>query len=250
VDSGRTAPVAPATFAARPGPVAQPATAHGDNPFDEVERLARAPKPVVKPTPAPGELAEGRIPGRQSRGTASRSASASAAAVPCTLDGITRLAPEQLADFLADSAVTADGCLSGLIWTWDARLAPVMSDAHVQAVGRRVSSLAAGHDGRNSTHLLEMLTYLHAVVYHDFSRPEIDITDVPTTEILRRSISDFGTAARTFQVTRTNAETLREALYTGSAPGLRHSQLGLIRKVLATKATGRSVAGHGRDARH
>ncbi|WP_405594979.1 collagenase [Streptomyces sp. NBC_01410] len=227
---------APATFAARPGPVATPATTAADNPFDEVEHLAKAPKPAFEPASAPGGLAEGRTPGRQSTGKskASSSAPVSAAGVPCTLEGITRLAPEQLADFLADPAVTADGCLRDLIWTWDARLTPVMSDAHVQAVGRRISSLAAAHDGRNSTHLLEMFTYLHAVVYHDFSRPEIDITDVPTTEILRRAIYDFGTAARTFQVTRTNAESLREALYTGSAPGLRHSQLGLIRKVLAT----------------
>lgn len=211
---------APATFAARPGPVATPATTAADNPFDEVEHLAKAPKPAFEPASAPGGLAEGRTPGRQSTGKskASSSAPVSAAGVPCTLEGITRLAPEQLADFLADPAVTADGCLRDLIWTWDARLTPVMSDAHVQAVGRRISSLAAAHDGRNSTHLLEMFTYLHAVVYHDFSRPEIDITDVPTTEILRRAIYDFGTAARTFQVTRTNAESLREALYTGSAP--------------------------------
>ncbi|WP_328392556.1 collagenase [Streptomyces sp. NBC_00390] len=217
---------APVTFAA-PG---------GDNPFDKVERLARAPKPSAQPAPAPGELAQGRIPGRQSlaKGSTSPGTQSAAAGVPCSLDGITRLAPAQLADFLADPAVTADGCLSGLIWSWDARLAPVMSDTHVQAVGRRISSLAAHHDGRNGTHLLEMFTYLHAVAYHDFSRPEIDITDAPTTEVLRRAVNDFGTASRTFQVTRTNAETLREALYTGSAPGLRHSQLGLIRKVLAT----------------
>ncbi|HET6353641.1 collagenase [Streptomyces sp.] len=236
VDREPTASKAPATFAARPGPVATSATAGSDNPFDEVEHLAKAPKPALKPASAPGGLAQGRTPGRQSPGKSKTSSSGpvSAAGVPCTLDGITRLAPEQLADFLADPAVTADGCLRDLIWTWDARLTPVMSDAHVQAVGRRISSLAAAHDGRNGTHLLEMFTYLHAVVYHDFSRPEIDITDVPTTEVLRRAIYDFGTAARTFQVTRTNAESLREALYTGSAPGLRHSQLGLIRKVLAT----------------
>ncbi|TQK42727.1 microbial collagenase [Streptomyces sp. SLBN-118] len=237
VDRESAALKAPATFAARPGPAAKPASAPGGNPFDEVEHLAKAPKPAAEPASAPGGLAQGgRTPGRQGPGKsrASSIARVSAAGVPCTLDGITRLTPEQFADFLADPAVTADGCLRGLIWTWDARLVPVMSDAHVQAVGRRISSLAAAHNGRNGTHLLEMFTYLHAVVYHDFSRPEIDITDAPTTEILRRAIYDFGTAARTFQVTQTNAETLREALYTGSAPGLRHSQLGLIRKVLAT----------------
>ncbi|MFF3327003.1 collagenase [Streptomyces sp. NPDC002889] len=230
----RTALAAPATFAARPGPAAQ--TAHDDNPFDEVDRLARAPRRTGEPASAPGGLAEGRVPGRQGPGKSdpAHNAAPRAAGVPCTLDGVTSLAPEQLVDFLADPAVTADGCLSGLIWAWDARLVPIMSDAHVQAVGRRISALAARHDGRNGSHLLEMFTYLHAVAYHDFSHPEIDITDAPTTETLRRAINDFGTAARTFQVTRTNAETLREALYAGSAPGLRHSQLGLIRKVLAT----------------
>ncbi|MCX4820416.1 collagenase [Streptomyces sp. NBC_01142] len=226
-----------ATVAARPGPASAAAVApHGDNPHDEVERLARAPRPTVEPVPAPGELTQGRIPGRQGprKAAARATATLGAARVPCTLDGVTGLGPEQFADFLADPAVTADGCLSGLIWTWDARLVPIMSDAHVQAVSRRISSLAAAHDGRNSTHLLEMFTYLHAVAYHDHSRSEIDITDIPTAEAMRRAINAFGTAARTFDVTKTNAESLREALYAGSAPGLRHSQLVLIKKVLAT----------------
>ncbi|WP_234102432.1 M9 family metallopeptidase N-terminal domain-containing protein, partial [Streptomyces venezuelae] len=153
---------------------------------------------------------------------------------PCTLDGITGLGPEQFADFLADPAVLADGCLRGLIWTWDARLAPVMSDAHVQAVSRRISSLAAAHDGRNSSHLEEMFTYLHAVAYHDHSRGEIDVTDAPTVNAMRQAVADFGNAARTFDVTKNNALTLREALYAASAPGLRQHQLGLIKRVLAT----------------
>ncbi|MCZ7457413.1 collagenase [Streptomyces sp. WMMC940] len=228
---------APAAFTGRSVPAAP--AAHGANPHDEVDRLAHAPKPAAAPAPAPGDLVQGRTPGRQGPAstrtdTARSSDTRTAAGVPCTLDGLTRLGPQQLADFLADPAVTADGCLSGLVWNWDARLAPVMSDAHVQAVGRRISSLAAPHNGTNGTHLLEMFTFLHAVAYHDFSRPEIDITDIPTTEVLRRAVNDFGTATRTFDVTRTNAETLREALYTASAPGLRHSQLGLVKKVLAT----------------
>ena len=41
VDREPTASKAPATFAARPGPVATPATAGADNPFDEVEHLAK-----------------------------------------------------------------------------------------------------------------------------------------------------------------------------------------------------------------
>ncbi|WP_241695125.1 collagenase [Streptomyces sp. C] len=224
------------------------------NPFDEVDRRADAEPLVPAPAPAPGGKAvtDGRVPGAApvveapgSTAAAERTeksvksaqaaptAKSVAAGVPCTLDGIKNLTPEQFADFLGDQAVTADGCLRGLIWTWDARLAPVMSDAHVQAVSRRISSLAAAHDGRNSSHLEEMFTYLHAVAYHDFSRDEIDVTDAPTTAAIRQAIDDFGNAARTFDVTPTNARTLREALY-AAGPGLRHHQIGLIKKVLAT----------------
>nr|WP_254711657.1 collagenase [Streptomyces sp. TRM64462] len=261
------------TAAAQPSGAA-PAAAPGPegrddhHPHDEVLHLGKAPAPAAPTADAPGDhRADGRTPGRQkttdstsgrqktadstsgrqktadstlTRPTADGSTThgpsrtSTTTTAPCTLDGVTRLGPEQFADFLADPAVTADGCLRGLIWTWDARLAPVMSDAHVQAVSRRATALAGSHDGRNSSHLLEMFTYLHAVVYHDHSRGEIDVTDAPTAEAMRRAIYYFGTASRTFDVTRTNAETLREALYTGSAPGLRHSQLDLIRKVLAT----------------
>ncbi|MFF8602385.1 collagenase [Streptomyces sp. NPDC015232] len=232
-----------ATQAAEPPAVPAPAAAPlpaafgapGQNPFDEVERLAHPRTAKPAPAPAPGGTgAAARVPGAAPKAKGARSRTAFAAGVPCTLDGVTGLAPEQFADFLADPAVTADGCLRDLVWTWDARLAPVMSDAHVQAVARRVSSLAATHDGRNSTHLEEMFTYLHAVAYHDFSRPEIDITDAPTVDAVRRAIADYGNAARTFDVTAANARTLREALYIGSAPGLRQYQLGLIVKVLAT----------------
>ncbi|MFF4580711.1 collagenase [Streptomyces sp. NPDC001389] len=231
---------APAAFAA--GPAAAP------NPFDEVDRLADAKQLAPVPAPAPGgkSVADNRVPGaadpapgadksgKAAPAQAAPTAKSVAAGVPCTLDGITGLGPEQFADFLADPAVTADGCLRGLIWTWDARLAPVMSDAHVQAVSRRISALSAAHDGRNSSHLEEMFTYLHAVAYHDYSRTEIDVTDAPTVDAMRRAIADFGDAAHTFDVTASNARTLREALYAGSAPGLRQHQLGLIKKVLAT----------------
>ncbi|MGW4161348.1 collagenase [Streptomyces sp. NPDC004788] len=224
---------APATFA--------PMAPTGGNPFDEVDHLAKATPAKPAPAPAPGGTnAKPRVfgPATPQAATAARRTAPApatlAAGVPCTLDGITALTPEQFADFLADPAVTADGCLRTLIWTWDARLAPVMSDAHVQAVSHRISALAAGHDGRNTTHLEEMFTYLHAVAYHDYSRDEIDITDAPTVDAMRRAIADFAGAAHTFDVTASNARTLREALYAGSAPGLRQYQLGTIVKVLAT----------------
>ncbi|GGU94081.1 hypothetical protein GCM10010275_34310 [Streptomyces litmocidini] len=227
-------PAAQAPALGAPGPQARP----GTNPFDEVERRASAPRTTFGPAPAPGGHATGRVPGRAPAATARSLAAAvpgtTAAGVPCTLDGITGLAPERFADFLADPAVTADGCLRGLIWTWDARLAPVMSDAHVQAVARRISSLSASHDGRNTSHLEEMFTYLHAVAYHDYSRDEIDTTDAPTVDAVRRAVADFAAAARTFDATKSNANTLREALYAASAPGLRQHQLGLVERVLAT----------------
>ncbi|MBT2477255.1 collagenase [Streptomyces sp. ISL-94] len=218
------------------------------NPFDEVDRLAHPLEQKPAPALAPGgTAATGQVPGaataeaapaastEKSRAAAQAAPTARslAVAVPCTLDGITGLSPEQFADFLADQAVLADGCLRGLIWTWDARLAPVMSDAHVQAVSRRIAGLAAAHDGRNSSHLEEMFTYLHAAVYHDFSRDEIDLTDAATVDAMRRAIEAFGAAAHSFDVTASNARTLREALY-ATGPGLRQYQLGLIKKVLAT----------------
>ncbi|MFD9408782.1 collagenase [Streptomyces sp. NPDC059989] len=241
----------PATAAGSQTPGTFSSAPSAPNPFDEVDRLAnpRVNTPAPAPAPGTGQAASGQIPGAATAATApdertekSRKATAQAAptarsvaaGVPCTLDGITNLTPEQFADFLGDQAVLADGCLRGLIWTWDARLTPVMSDAHVQAVSRRISSLAAAHDGRNSSHLEEMFTYLHAVAYHDYSRSEIDVTDAPTVNAMRQAIADFGNAARTFDVTKTNANTLREALYAASAPGLRQHQLGLIKKVLAT----------------
>ncbi len=234
------APAPRAAGASLPGAFAPAAEPH---PFDEVERFANARSAKPAPAPAPGGTGDtrARVPGqaeKSAKGTAEQQAAPAAttlvAGVPCTLDGVAGLSPTAFADFLADPAVTADGCLNGLIWTWDARLARVMSDAHVQAVAQRISALAAAHDGRNSSHLEEMFTYLHAVAYHDFSRPEIDITDAPTVDAVRRAIAAFGSAARTFDVTASNARTLREALYAGSAPGLRRHQLGLITKVLAT----------------
>ncbi|WP_328961203.1 collagenase [Streptomyces virginiae] len=239
---------APAPFTGAQAAPAAPAPGPTGNPFDEVDRLADPKDNTPAPAPAPGgQNITGQVPGAataaapaddlQKRGRTAKAAPTAksvAAGVPCTLDGITGLTPEQFADFLADQAVLADGCLRGLIWTWDARLTPVMSDAHVQAVSRRISGLAAAHDGRNSSHLEEMFTYLHAVAYHDYSRPEIDVTDAPTVDAMRRAIADFGAAAHTFDATPSNARTLREALYAGSAPGLRQHQLGLIKKVLAT----------------
>ncbi|MFK8912300.1 collagenase, partial [Streptomyces sp. YS-3] len=215
----------------------------GANPFDQVDHLAKAPQQKARQLPAPGGGQDGRIAGPQTRAVAPAAHSAlRAAGVPCTLDGITGLSPQGLADFLTDPAVTADGCLRGLVWTWDARLAPVMSDAHVQAVAHRATSLAASHDGKNSSHLLELFTYLHAVAYQDYAHDEIDTTDQPTVDAVAEAVAALGSAAHTFDATAQNAQTLREALYAASAPGLRQHQLPLIKRVLATLAPGAGTA--------
>ncbi len=222
---GRSAPSTPTRQAAPRPPAA-------DDPHDRVPHLAKAPEPGAAPIPAPRSATDkGRVPGPQTE--PAKTSHARPAVAPCTLDGITGLSPERFADFLADPAVTADGCLRDLIWKWDPRLVPVMSDAHVQAVARRIAGLAAGHDGKNTGHLYEMFTYLHAVAYHDFSHGEIDTTDEPTVNAVRGAVDAFGAAAHTFDATRENADTLREALY-GVGPGGRQYQLGLIQKVLAT----------------
>ncbi|MDN3058220.1 collagenase [Streptomyces sp. SRF1] len=231
----------PSGHAATPAPtrpsVSHPAASPG--PLDTVDRLAEAPGRVRR-VPAPGGLTDGRVPGPPTPGPKGRGrpatphATLGKASVPCTLDGVTALSPERFADFLADPAVTADGCLRSILWTWDPRLAPVMSDEHVQAVSHRITRLAASHDGEDGSHLLEMFTYLHAVAYQDFSHDEIDVTDAPTVSAMREAVDAFGSAAHTFDVTRPNAETLREALDAASAPGLRQHQLPLIKRVLAT----------------
>ncbi|MGW1259528.1 collagenase [Streptomyces sp. NPDC002513] len=231
----------PSGYAAAPVPTSSSVTrpAASPNPFDTVDHLAEAPDRARK-VPAPGDLTDGRVPGPRtplpkSKGHAvTPHATLGTASVPCTLDGVTGLSPEGFADFLADPAVTADGCLRSILWTWDPRLVPVMSHAHVQAVSHRITRLASSHDGKDGSHLLEMFTYLHAVAYQDFSHDEIDITDAPTVNAMREAVDAFGSAAHTFDVTRPNAETLREALDAASAPGLRQYQLPLIKRVLAT----------------
>ncbi|MGW1075819.1 collagenase [Streptomyces sp. NPDC002537] len=241
-------PVAQATAA--PTTPDRPPTAAGGpargNPHDEVDRLAAPPaKGRQEPVPGGGLVRPGRIPGAADPGgkpVRRPTGRALKDSTPCTLDGITGLDPERFTDFLTDPAVTADGCLRGLIWTWDARLAPVMSHAHIQAVARRVTALAPRHDGTDGAHLYELFTYLHAVSYQAFSHPEVDLGDAPTLDAVRRAVDAFGGSAHAFDPTRQNADTLREALTAASASGLRQYQLPLVQRVLATMGPGTATA--------
>ncbi|RLV10195.1 collagenase [Streptomyces griseocarneus] len=232
----------------QPAPTASGDTARG-NPHDEVDRLAAPPsrnsgpipggglvRPGRIPGPVPGDAVHGAKPGRSSTGRALRGS------VPCTLDGVTGLGAEQFTDFLADPAVTADGCLRGLVWTWDARLAPVMSRAHIQAVAHRISALAPRRDGTDAAHLYELFTYLHAVSYQAFSHPEVPLGDGPTLDAVRGAVDAFGGSAHAFDPTGQNADTLREALDAASASGLRQYQLPLIERVLDTMGPGAATA--------
>ncbi|MGP3980134.1 collagenase [Streptomyces sp. KR80] len=231
------APLSPAPAAPHRAVLAHRAVP-AQNPHDEVDRLAEAPRRVTHSASGPGGLSNGRVPGPQTpepsvEGSPPQ-ATINGTAVPCNLDSVTGLPPDQFVAFLADPEVTADDCLRDILWKWDQRLVPIMSKEHVQAVSRRIAELAADHDGKNGTHLLEMFTYLHAVAYQDFSHDEIDISDPTTLKSMRQAVDAFGAAARTFDATRANGETLREALNAASTSGLRQYQLPLIKRVLAT----------------
>ncbi|MFD8993631.1 collagenase [Streptomyces abikoensis] len=245
VQTGYADSPAPAKAAASPAAptAAVRPDARTPNPFDEVTRLAKAPEQRTPKSSAPGELTDGRVPGPHkakdgkavAKGVAKPAAprvDVGGTSVPCTVDGVSRLSPEQFADFLMDPAVTADGCLRDVLWTWDSRMTRVFSRENVRAVAQRAERYGYWHDGKNTSHVLEMFTYLHAAAYHDFSHDEIDLSDATTVEAVRRAVYYFGIAQRTFDATRVNGETLREALYAASSPGLRQYQLPLMKRVL------------------
>ncbi|MFC4518086.1 collagenase [Streptomyces ehimensis] len=242
VQTGYADSPAPARPAAAPTAAVRP-DAGTPNPFDEVTRLAKAPEQRTAKSSAPGELTDGRVPGPQeakggkavAKGVAKPVAprvNIGGTSVPCTVDGVSRLSPEQFADFLMDPAVTADGCLRDVLWTWDSRMTRVFSRENVRAVAQRAERYGYWHDGKNTSHVLEMFTYLHAAAYHDFSHDEIDLSDATTVEAIRRAVYYFGIGQHTFDATRVNGETLREALYAASSPGLRQHQLPLMKRIL------------------
>ncbi|MFG3352093.1 collagenase [Streptomyces sp. NPDC048001] len=245
----RTAPPAaalPAPGEAAGSPGDGPAH-HGDGPAhhgdgagrDGAEHRAAAPR--VRSLPAPEGAENGRVPGPVGQGGAPTTAPRpTAGGTACTLDAVSALGPEPWADFLTDPAVLAGGCLRGLLWTWDDRLAPLTGAAHVQAASRRAEALSPGHDGRGGSHLEELFTYLHAVAHHASSRPGAAFGDPPALEAVRRAVAAFAAAPRSFDATGSNARTLREALYTAGAPGLRHHQLPLVRRVLGTAGPDRA----------
>ncbi|MFJ8622945.1 collagenase [Kitasatospora sp. NPDC093550] len=228
--------------------------------YDDVDHLgADAAKPGA-PAPAPGggSLGTTPIPGllpdhvgapaptadRLAAAAAANAAAAptTSAGVPCTVDGLTGLGADQLVAFLTDRAVTADGCLNTVLWTWDARFTTTMDNAHVQAVAQRITQLSATDDGTGASHLYELWTYLHATAYHAFSHHELNLADPATLHAVQQAITAYAGSAHAFDRTDLAANTLREAAITAGADGLRQNNLGLARRILGVLAPGTTLA--------
>lgn len=165
-----------------------------------------------------------------------------AAGVPCTVDGFAGLGAQQLADFLTDPAVTADGCLRTILWTWDARFASTMDAAHIKAVSDRIVTTAASEDAAGSKHLYELWTYLHSVVYLAWGNSAISVDTPDTQAALQQAVNAYAATPHAFDTTTLAGNTMREVLITGGIKGLRGNQLPLMTKVLNVLAPGTKLA--------
>ncbi|MFJ9454544.1 collagenase [Kitasatospora sp. NPDC101447] len=253
----------PATSAPASAPTAPtsstPAPAAPDQrtAYDDVDHLGADTAKPGAPAPAPGggSLGSTLIPGLlpdhvgapaptadQVAGTTATTPPTSGAGVPCTVDGLTRLGADQLVAFLTDPAVTADGCLNSILWTWDARFTTTMDNAHVRAVADRLTQLSATDDGTGSSHVYELWTYLHATVYHAFTHHELNVSDPATLGSIQRAITAYAGSAHAFDRTDLAANILRETAITAGADGLRQNNLGLARRILGVLAPGTTVA--------
>ncbi|MFG2842969.1 collagenase [Kitasatospora sp. NPDC048296] len=225
--------------------------------YDDADHLGTATAKPGAPAPAPGggslggTLIPGLLPDHvgapaptadQLAATPAGTAPRTSAGVPCTVDGFTGLNPDQLVAFLADPAVTADGCLRSVIWTWDARFTTTMDNAHVQAVAHRITQLSATDDGTGASHLYELWTYLHATVYHAFGHHELNVGDPATLAAIQQAVTTYAGSAHAFDGTDLAADILRETAITAGADGLRQHNLGLAKRILAVLAPGTALA--------
>ncbi len=167
----------------------------------------------------------------------------SAAGVPCTVDAVSALTPDQLVAFLGDPAITVDSCLSSVIWVWNAKLAPAMDAAHIQAVANAITARSALDDGTGAQHLFEMWTYLQAVAYLAWNNPAITVSTPAVQSAIQQAVTAYGASAHAFDPTTLAGNTMREVMIAGGITGLRQNQLPLIKKVLAMFAPGSAVTG-------
>ncbi|GAB7185852.1 collagenase [Kitasatospora sp. Ki12] len=253
-----SSPSAPTAQSAAPATPATPAQADPDRrtAYDDVDHLGTDAAKPGAPAPAPGggSLGDSLIPGllpdhvgapAPTAGPVTATAATApttAAGVPCTVDGLTGLGADQLVAFLTDPAVTADGCLNTLLWTWDARFTTTMDNAHVQAVAKRIAQLSATDDGTGSSHVYELWTYLHATVYHAFTHHELNVSDPATLSSVQQAVTAYAGSAHAFDRTDLAANVLRETAITAGTDGLRQNNLGLARRILGVLAPGTTVA--------
>ncbi|MFF3768604.1 collagenase [Streptomyces sp. NPDC001922] len=234
-------PVAQAAPAA-PGPAAAPA-ARADRPApaphdrDHAVRLAKAPavSPATVPAPltpegtrlteAPQGAVRTVVPGRPG-------ADGAEAAVPCTRADVGRLSPSGLADFLTASDVTVENCLRNLVWTYDTDLARVLTPQHARAVLSRIATVSPQNDGSNSGHLYELWWFLHAAVYHDWYRDDIDLGGAAFAAAVRDAADAFTANSHAFDDTALAGGTLHEFMIVLDTEGVRQHFLGLLEKLL------------------
>ncbi|MDH6127049.1 collagenase [Kitasatospora sp. GP82] len=248
--------------ATAPSPVASAAGAPTADPrptgYDDVDQLGNAVAKTGSAAPAPGggslgsALVPGALPAQVGRpGPTSADltpaphapVARTAAGVPCTVDGLTSLGPDQLVGFLTDPAVTADGCLNHVLWSWDARFTTTMDNAHVQAVANRITQGSATSDGTPGSHLYELWTFLHATVYHDFSHPELHVTDPATLAAIQQAIGSYTASAHAWDTGDLAGYTMRELGIVAGSTGMRQNNLALVKQILGKFGPGTVLAG-------
>lgn len=209
---------------------------------DRVDRLAAPPRPA-RALPAPAG------PPRVDGSGARRASSGRTLPADCTLDHLGGLSPSGLADFLTEPGVTADGCLSTLLWTWTPQLAHALTPAGVEAVAARTVQLAPGYDGTGARHLHELWYYLHAANYQGFYHPELGLAGQPEVVAAYDEAVDAYTANPHWaDLTDDAASTGHEMMVALNQAGVRAHHLPLFTAILGEMAQpGPRVADLGRQ---
>jgi microbial collagenase len=167
----------------------------------------------------------------------------------CTLDHLAGLSPAGLAGFLTEPGVTADECLSTLLWTWTPQLAHVFTPADVETVAARTVQLAPGYDGTDSGHLHELWYYLHAANYQGFYHPELGLTGQPdVVAAYDRAVDAYTANPHWADLTDDAGRTGHEMMIALNQAGVRAHHLPLLTAILGEMATsGPRAADSGRQ---
>lgn len=211
------------------------------DPRNRIDELPTLPRRSATP-PAPAAAAA------SSAGPVRHDARARTA--DCTLDHLAGLSPTGLADFLTEPGVTADDCLSTLLWTWTPQLAHALTPADVEAVATRTVRLAPGYDGTGTGHLHELWYYLHAANYQGFYHPELGLAGQPDVVAgYDRAVDAYTANPHWADLTKDAGSTGHEMMVALNQPGVRAHHLPLYTAILEEMATpGPRSADAGRQA--